>query len=761
MWFSEPLEAGLSRARLLNSLGEEVPTGAARLDPSDSTHLTLPLGPLGPGIYTVAWQTLSQVDGHEWYASFPFSVLNPDGSRPGGVVAATGDGPRGELPSPGEIASRWLVLLGGALFFGTSLFHKVAVSASREKSSRNDPWLETRVRDLALRALGVAVLAIALGSWLQIVLQALRLGGPSLLPSLVLGTRTGALVLVRQLLTFVALLVAMVPSQSRPLGGRERPLFFLTGVYAAIVAILLVAVAARGERVLAVSALVIAALGMALAAWTPRNDAEVTERRTWQALLLLAAVLLLSISIGSHAGAVPGSVWAILGDYVHLVAASTWIGGLVLLPALVWHVRKAASMDHHQFFSLVRRFSYLASFAVFALAVTGLFNSLVELPDLSGLFNTPYGRVLLVKLFLIVLTLGVALFNNRLVHRQVRNLPGITGLSRFNRQVGLEAILSLGIMLIVAVLVQTPTPRSLAPATTAYQPELPFNAIVRADDLYAHVQVTPNRVGSNRFWIHLYHQDGSPIGEVQLVRLLFNYREAQLGQSQADLEPLGQNTFAVEGAYLSQAGGWDLTAYIRRRGMDDTLTEANLTVPPPTSESTSAKPWENPIPGLPAGVVVAGMLVAIGVIPFIWRRPLREAQAELFPTLRLIGGIIILAGLVASAVSIPALLALVNPAGKPVPTSPNSIAAGAELYQEHCANCHGINGRGDGPLALTLNPHPADLAQHTVPGVHSDGQLYDWITNGFPGSAMPAFKAVLSDDERWHLVNFIRTLARP
>jgi mono/diheme cytochrome c family protein len=49
--------------------------------------------------------------------------------------------------------------------------------------------------------------------------------------------------------------------------------------------------------------------------------------------------------------------------------------------------------------------------------------------------------------------------------------------------------------------------------------------------------------------------------------------------------------------------------------------------------------------------------------------------------------------------------------------------------------------------------------QHAIPGVHTDAQLYEWITNGFPGTRMPAFKSTLSDTDRWHLVNFIRTLA--
>jgi mono/diheme cytochrome c family protein len=97
----------------------------------------------------------------------------------------------------------------------------------------------------------------------------------------------------------------------------------------------------------------------------------------------------------------------------------------------------------------------------------------------------------------------------------------------------------------------------------------------------------------------------------------------------------------------------------------------------------------------------------------------------------------------------------------PNPVSPNeaSIASGQALYLEHCAVCHGVAGKGDGPIGLTLSPRPADLTLHTIPGVHPDGQLYDWITNGFPGSVMPAWQGRLSDTLRWNLVNYLRTLA--
>jgi copper transport protein len=97
----------------------------------------------------------------------------------------------------------------------------------------------------------------------------------------------------------------------------------------------------------------------------------------------------------------------------------------------------------------------------------------------------------------------------------------------------------------------------------------------------------------------------------------------------------------------------------------------------------------------------------------------------------------------------------------PIPPNTASLAAGEALYRENCLPCHGPEGRGDGPAGLALNPRPVDLTIHTVPGVHTDGQLFEWITNGYPGSAMPAFRDLLTEEQRWRLVNYIRTLSPP
>ncbi|HEX5688518.1 MAG TPA: c-type cytochrome, partial [Roseiflexaceae bacterium] len=93
----------------------------------------------------------------------------------------------------------------------------------------------------------------------------------------------------------------------------------------------------------------------------------------------------------------------------------------------------------------------------------------------------------------------------------------------------------------------------------------------------------------------------------------------------------------------------------------------------------------------------------------------------------------------------------------PLGTDAGTLVAGRTLYAANCATCHGATGKGDGPGAAGLNPRPADFSQHLVPGKHTDGQIFLWIKDGFPGTAMPAWGPRLSDEQIWQLVVFLRT----
>lgn len=88
----------------------------------------------------------------------------------------------------------------------------------------------------------------------------------------------------------------------------------------------------------------------------------------------------------------------------------------------------------------------------------------------------------------------------------------------------------------------------------------------------------------------------------------------------------------------------------------------------------------------------------------------------------------------------------------PVPVTPRSVQNGASLFQIYCTPCHGPHGRGDGPVVGKTAPS-SDLHTDRIKQ-RPDGYLYATIRAG--GFIMPSYKHVLSSQERWDLVNYIR-----
>ncbi len=86
---------------------------------------------------------------------------------------------------------------------------------------------------------------------------------------------------------------------------------------------------------------------------------------------------------------------------------------------------------------------------------------------------------------------------------------------------------------------------------------------------------------------------------------------------------------------------------------------------------------------------------------------------------------------------------------------PASVKRGEALFETNCSDCHGANGRGDGPMGKSLHPKPSDLVRSS--GMHSDGEIAWKISNG--RRAMPAWKNILSAEEIWDIVNFIKYIS--
>jgi mono/diheme cytochrome c family protein len=96
----------------------------------------------------------------------------------------------------------------------------------------------------------------------------------------------------------------------------------------------------------------------------------------------------------------------------------------------------------------------------------------------------------------------------------------------------------------------------------------------------------------------------------------------------------------------------------------------------------------------------------------------------------------------------------------PYPADAQVLSSGEDLYQANCVACHGERGLGDGPAAAALTPRPANLRWFLRMPMASDGYLMWTISEGGAafGSAMPAFKDSLSEDARWRIIRYLRSL---
>ncbi len=91
----------------------------------------------------------------------------------------------------------------------------------------------------------------------------------------------------------------------------------------------------------------------------------------------------------------------------------------------------------------------------------------------------------------------------------------------------------------------------------------------------------------------------------------------------------------------------------------------------------------------------------------------------------------------------------------PLKGDPTSITEGKKIYESMCVICHGDKGKGNGAAGVSLSPRPANFLAITVRH-ESDGAIFWKLSEG--NAPMAAYKGLLSETQRWQLVNYIRKL---
>ena len=682
LFFSEALEPGFSKITVLDTNGIQVDNADARVDPTDPTHLTVSVRSLSDGVYTASWQVLSAVDGHVTAGAFPFAVGEVDP----GALATAGQSSRTIKLSVGEIVGKWFVFLAAAALTGSVLFVLVVWGPAYRATSGSKE--ETEFDAPWPRLITLALIVLVVGNVVALLTHVGQVSGAEIAApwsnaasSVLFNTRYGALWIARLALAFV--IAALLPNAN---SNRDRWIAFG-----------------------------------------------------------LAALLLLTISLGSHAAAQPDPLIPVVADWIHLLAASVWVGGLAHFVAGMWSARQFESAFRTRLAArLIPRFSALALVSVGVLALTGLYSSVIHIGSFDALNNSLYGRALIVKLIIALPMLALGAVNllgiTPAMKKAASDLPGFRNpaglVDRFRNLITSEITLGVVLFLSVGVLTAIPPAR-----TTAVAPSITDSATV--DDLTLAIDIAPGRVGLNTFTLTLTSA-GQPVFNTKEVLLRFVPVSGKLPPSEVVLSAQGGGQYGVKGSNLSLPDTWQVQAVVRREGQFDAYANFNVSV---GAAATQQYPWHR----------VAGGLLLGSALAYLF------AFSSLGQTQRQLIGFGIVPALALAIVSVAVFYrspsteqaGLVNP----IPPNEMSIAQGRILFETNCAPCHGETGLGDGPVGITLNPRPADLTQHAIPGVHPDGQLYLWISDGFPGSVMPKFRTALSDDERWHLVNYMRTLA--
>lgn len=95
-------------------------------------------------------------------------------------------------------------------------------------------------------------------------------------------------------------------------------------------------------------------------------------------------------------------------------------------------------------------------------------------------------------------------------------------------------------------------------------------------------------------------------------------------------------------------------------------------------------------------------------------------------------------------------------AGKTNPYGAEAVSAGADVFKSYCASCHGEYGHGDGVAGASLDPQPKNLAE--LQAQVADDYLFWRIHSGKPGTSMVAWNGILTEEQIWQVVAFIRML---
>ena len=230
------------------------------------------------------------------------------------------------------------------------------------------------------------------------------------------------------------------------------------------------------------------------------------ETKTDLALLgVLGVAALATWPLTGHPTASPVAGVSVVIDAIHLAAMSVWLGGLVMLVGFL--LRQA---NERELGAILPIWSRWAATAVTALILAGVLQALIEVSTLSGLVDSTYGRLILVKAALAAGVLGVAWYSRRLV----RSKSAESSPRGLRRLVGVELAITAVVLGVTAALVQIAPPRTAQAADTT-DTSSTVTQTLTSSTMAMQVDIFPAKVGNNSIHLYAYTPDNKPLTVVE------------------------------------------------------------------------------------------------------------------------------------------------------------------------------------------------------------------------------------------------------
>ena len=694
IWFTEPIEPALSRIRVLDTAGQQVDAGNSVVDDLNPLVMSVGLGDVPAGTYTVAWKNVSTIDGHSVRGSFVFAVGQPLTGTPTVTV---------EQPlfqSPFAPFLRWLIFLSALTMVGGLVFDLLVSRPALTREGASDQARaagESLTRRTVNLAWAAHLLFVAASAGQLVMIAAISFEG-----------------------SFWNLFFGPLKDTA---GGTEWGSLWIWRV--------------------------VAALGFGLTLWLTRFAPAAGQQALKLLALALGCATLWTLGLTSHGAATVNiRALALAADFLHLVAAAFWIGAVFHFALGTGLVRGLPDTERRQTLAaMVPRFSVVASMSVAVVVATGVFSAWAQV-TVSEALGTPYGITLIAKIALVLPLLFLGGLN--LVWVRPRLLGDNASGEWLRRLLIGEALLGVLILASVGVLTSLEPARQVASRELAAERQsLSFSDTVNNDTIA--LEVAPGRVGANDITVTLSDRLGNPIANADEVLVRLVYLDSDLGVDSLAASPQENGTYIRSDAQLGLGGAWQVELIVRRPDAFDARTAFRFEV---VSTGGGGSAAISPSPGtayllLGAGLLAVGLLfLGIGLPLGGWFS--RAGAGVMSPG---VAGVAVgLFLLFNTQLGLGGAETLRNP----FPPTPESLGAGAATYAQACQTCHGVGGRGDGPAGAGLLPPPADLVIH-VP-LHGDADLFRFVRDGIPDTAMVPQGNILTDEQIWHTVNYIRTL---